>query len=92
MLDSIMEVIDQDVKPQLSKHNGDLEVCSFIDGVLEVRFKGQCAGCPSSKFTLEELVESTLREKIPQVKSVKAVDSIPEDAYLLAKRILGKDK
>jgi len=89
MIDLINQIIDEQVKPKLSAHNGDIEVISYEDGVLKVRFKGQCEGCPSAKFTLEEVVSSVIKENVPQVKSVECIDGISEDAYLLAKKILG---
>jgi Fe-S cluster biogenesis protein NfuA len=44
------------------------------DGVVKVRLTGACAGCPMSQFTLVNFVEATLKDKVPAVKEVVAVD------------------
>ncbi|NMX21787.1 hypothetical protein C5S30_05025, partial [ANME-1 cluster archaeon GoMg4] len=39
---------------------------------------GACAGCPMSQYTLVNFVEATLKDKIPEVKGVIAVDDAKE--------------
>ncbi|MBE3145151.1 MAG: NifU family protein, partial [Planctomycetes bacterium] len=36
--------------------------------------QGACSGCPGAKMTLKMGIERLLKEKIPQVKEVIAVD------------------
>ncbi|MBN2191111.1 MAG: NifU family protein, partial [Candidatus Aureabacteria bacterium] len=43
------------------------------EGNVSVRLKGACAGCSGALMTLKNLVEEALKEKIPGIKSVKAV-------------------
>jgi Fe-S cluster biogenesis protein NfuA len=43
------------------------------DGVVKVRLVGQCAGCPMSQMTLKMGIESYLKKKIPEVKSVQSI-------------------
>ena len=92
MIDLIKDIIQEHIRPILNMHNGDIEVLSFSGGVLRVKFKGNCEGCPSAKLTLEELVSSTIKGRVPEVSRVECVDSIPDDAYILAKMILGSNK
>ncbi|KAF5427356.1 Fe-S cluster biogenesis protein NfuA, 4Fe-4S-binding domain [Candidatus Methanophagaceae archaeon] len=42
--------------------------------MVKVRLTGACAGCPMSQFTLVNFVEATLKDKVPAVKEVVAVD------------------
>jgi Fe-S cluster biogenesis protein NfuA len=35
--------------------------------------KGACVGCPMSALTLKQGVERLIKQKIPEVKSVEAV-------------------
>jgi Fe-S cluster biogenesis protein NfuA len=42
--------------------------------VVKVRLRGACAGCPMSQYTLANFVEVTLKEKVPGVKEVIAVE------------------
>lgn len=64
----------QEIRPQLQADGGDIEFLGFEDGVVKVRLKGSCAGCPMSTMTLKMGVESYLKKKIPEVKKVEAVD------------------
>jgi len=59
---------------------------SVEDGTVKVRLSGACTGCPMSQFTLVNFVEATLKEKIPEVKEVVAVDDSKERFEELLKR------
>ncbi|NLB34769.1 MAG: NifU family protein [Elusimicrobia bacterium] len=63
----------EDIRPALQADGGDLELVEITeDGVVKVRLKGACAGCPMSQMTLKSGVERVLKERIPQVKSVES--------------------
>ncbi|MCU4140568.1 MAG: Fe-S cluster biogenesis protein NfuA [Methanophagales archaeon] len=72
----VREVIEQDIKPLLAMEGGDIELVSVEDGVVKVRLRGTCAGCPFSQITLSNFVEATLKEKVPEVKQVVPVGSV----------------
>jgi Fe-S cluster biogenesis protein NfuA len=63
----------EEVRPGLQRDGGDIELVDVVDGVVKVRLKGACAGCPMSQMTLKVGVESYLKKKVPSVKSVEAV-------------------
>lgn len=63
----------QDLRPQLQADGGDIEFVGFEDGVVKVRLKGSCAGCPMSTMTLKMGVERYLKKRIPDVTKVEAV-------------------
>ena len=65
---------------------GSIELVSVEDGTVKVRLSGACAGCPMSQYTLVNFVEATLKEKIPEVKEVVAVDDSKERFEELLKR------
>ena len=44
------------------------------DNNVRVRLQGACKGCPGAQMTLKNGVERLLKEKIPEVKEVIAVD------------------
>lgn len=58
----------------LALHRGNIELVGFEDGVVRVRLLGTCQGCPLSQLTLKAGVEELLKEKVPGVKSVEAVE------------------
>ena len=43
------------------------------NGVVKVRLKGACAGCPMSQMTMVNFVENELRRAVPEVRKVEAV-------------------
>jgi len=63
----------EELKPHLQADGGDVELVDYKDGVVRVRLTGACAGCPMSQMTLQWGVERFLKEKIPEVERVEAV-------------------
>jgi Fe-S cluster biogenesis protein NfuA len=61
------------IRPGLLMDGGDIELVDVKDGVVKVRLKGACAGCPGSTMTLKLSVEETLKREVPEVKNVIAV-------------------
>jgi len=89
MTDEIQLAINTKIKPLLAEHNGDIELVEENDGVIEVKLLGTCSGCPSARFTMEDLVESVLLE-IPNVRKVKMADPISKEMVDLARSLLNK--
>jgi len=71
-LAEISEALDE-VRPHLQADGGDVELVDFVDGVVKVKLKGNCAGCPMSQMTIKWGVENFLKKKIPGIKSVEAI-------------------
>lgn len=71
--EKVKEVMDK-VRPQLQAEGGDVELVDVTDdGVVKVKLKGTCAGCPMSTMTLSMGIERTLKKEIPEVEKVEAV-------------------
>ena len=62
------------IRPALQADGGDIELVGVEDGVVKVRLRGACAGCPMSQMTLKMSIEQSLKKEIPEVKSVEAVE------------------
>jgi Fe-S cluster biogenesis protein NfuA len=74
MREKIEKVIAESIRPSLQMDGGDIELVDFdSDGIVKVRLKGACGGCPMSQLTLTMGVERKLKEEIPEVKGVVAV-------------------
>ena len=72
--DKIKEAIES-VRPALQGHGGDIElVGTDPDNTVRIRLQGACQGCPGAAMTMKMGVERILREKVPEVKEVVAVD------------------
>jgi Fe-S cluster biogenesis protein NfuA len=72
MKDDVKRVLEK-VRPMLQMDGGDVELVDVKDGVVKVRLKGACNGCPMSQMTLKHGIEMTLKKEVPGVKSVEAV-------------------
>ena len=72
MKTEVARALDE-VRPHLQVDGGDVELVDVEDGVVKVKLKGACAGCPMSQMTVKWGVESYLKKKVPGVKSVEAV-------------------
>jgi len=74
MLKEKVEAALERIRPVLQADGGDLELVEVgEDGIVRVRLKGACAGCPMSQMTLKQGIESTLKQEIPEVKEVISV-------------------
>ncbi|MFQ6064529.1 MAG: NifU family protein [Candidatus Bathyarchaeia archaeon] len=62
-----------ELRPRLQADGGDIELMEIDQGVVKVRLKGACAGCPMSMMTLKAGVEQYLKKGIPEVVRVEAV-------------------
>jgi Fe-S cluster biogenesis protein NfuA len=61
------------IRPALQADGGDVELVAVEGGVVKLRLKGSCAGCPVAEVTLKQGIERLLKEQIPEVKEVVAV-------------------
>ncbi|MGB9836654.1 MAG: NifU family protein [Candidatus Saccharicenans sp.] len=72
MKEKVEEVLNK-IRPALQADGGDVELVDVVDGVVSVRLKGACGGCPMSQMTLKMGIERLLKREIPEIKSVVAV-------------------
>ena len=64
----------EEIRPNLQADGGDIEFIDVMkDGIVKVKLKGACAGCPMSTMTVKMGVENYLRKKIPEVNKVEAI-------------------
>lgn len=68
-----VEKVIKEIRPYLQADGGNIELVDVKDGVVKVKLKGACAGCPMSRMTLQWSVERTLKKKIPGIIRVEAV-------------------
>ncbi|MFH1055041.1 MAG: NifU family protein [Candidatus Altiarchaeota archaeon] len=62
------------VRPMLQMDGGDVEFVEVSkEGVVKVKLKGACHGCPMSQMTLQHGIEMTLKKEVPGVKKVESV-------------------
>ena len=64
----------KDVRKLLQAEGGDCEIVDVEDGIVKVRLKGTCRGCPFATITLKMRIEAIIKEKVPEIKEVVEVD------------------
>ncbi|NIU83149.1 MAG: NifU family protein [Candidatus Korarchaeota archaeon] len=62
-----------ELRPNLQADGGDIELLGVDKGVVKVKMKGACAGCPMSTMTLRLGVENFIKKKIPEIVKIEAV-------------------
>ncbi len=72
MFEEVERVIAE-MRPQLLKDGGDVELVEIAGGDVFVRLKGHCIGCPMSAMTVKQSIEAALRRQVSGVGRVRAV-------------------
>ena len=63
------------IRPAVQADGGDFDLIDVRpDGVVEIRFKAACVDCPSRASTLHGGIERNLKNLVPGVNSVIAID------------------
>ena len=81
-------VLDEYVRPLLNTHGGNMQVLSFEDGVVRFKLTGQCSGCPAADLTTEELIQTTLADRMPEVTEAVLVQQVSDELVDQARAIL----
>ena len=58
----IQQTINEQVRPALRAHGGNIELIDVEGDKVIVAFRGMCAQCKISEFTMKDVVEAKLRE------------------------------
>ncbi len=62
-----------EIRPALQADGGDVELVDVSQGVVKLKLKGACVGCPVATMTLKQGIERLLKKRVPEVKEVVAV-------------------
>lgn len=68
-------LIETRVRPAVAQDGGDIEFEEFDieSGVVYLRMRGACSGCPSSAITLKNGVENMIKHYVPEVTRVEQI-------------------
>jgi Fe-S cluster biogenesis protein NfuA len=69
----IKALLAERVRPSVMMDGGDIEFESFEEGIVYLRMRGACSGCPSATMTLKSGIENMLKHFIPEVVEVRSV-------------------
>lgn len=74
LIKKVNSAIDS-IKPYLQADGGDVTFVEITDDMtVKVRLTGACHSCPFSMMTLKAGIEQTVKEKVPEIKEIVAVD------------------
>jgi len=66
----VIEVLENDVNPQIAMHGGRADLVAVEEGVAYLRLSGGCQGCGLATVTLSQGIEVALRDSVPEISSV----------------------
>lgn len=69
----VMRTLDEVVRPRLKQDGGDVELMDIDGPVVTVSLRGMCRSCPSSRLTVEGLIQETLRDHVDPNITVREV-------------------
>ena len=62
----IQQTINEQIRPALRAHGGNIELVDVEGDKVIVAFRGMCAQCRLTEFTMKDIVEAKLREFVSQ--------------------------
>lgn len=62
----IQQTINEQIRPALRAHGGDIELIDVEGNKVIVAFRGMCAQCKLTEFTMKDVVEAKLKEFVSE--------------------------
>ena len=76
LMDQINAALDE-IRPHLIVDGGNIEVVELTDDIeLKVKWMGNCEFCSMSAMTMKAGVEQAIRQTLPQIKKVTAINGV----------------
>jgi len=73
MKERVQQVINE-IRPNLQADGGDIDLIDVTaEGIVKVKLRGACSGCPGAAMTLKMGVERVLKNRIPEVTGIENV-------------------
>jgi len=67
----------EEIRPHLAVDGGNIEVVDVTeDMTVYIKWLGNCEGCNMTAMTMKAGIQETLRQKLPQIKNVVAVNGV----------------
>ncbi len=71
-----VESILAELRPAIRADGGDVHLVDITtEGVVQVRFEGECLRCPSRDMTLRSGIETTIRNRLQNITGVEEVQN-----------------
>ena len=66
----IDNLLEEQVRPSLAAHGGNVEVIDVDNNQVYLKLSGGCQGCSSSNATLKQGIEKIIKQNFPEIKEV----------------------
>ena len=86
--EKVQKILDDDINVKLILHGGGASLTSCEDGIAKIKFTGACASCMSQTDTFDQVIKSTVLEKVPEIRDVVVDDSVSDELLDFARQIL----
>jgi Fe/S biogenesis protein NfuA len=82
----VLAVLDEQVNPAIAAHGGRADLMRMDGDIAVLSLSGGCQGCGMAKATLQQGIEVTLKEAIPELKGVVDITdhAVGENPYYAA--------
>ncbi|MGZ3787683.1 MAG: NifU family protein [Bacteriovorax sp.] len=70
MLRKLEILFDEQVRPSLAAHGGNVEIIDLDNDKLFVKLSGGCQGCSSSKATLKDGIQTLVKQNFSMISEV----------------------
>lgn len=70
MIRKIEALLEEQVRPSLAAHGGNIEVVDVDNDKVYIKLMGGCQGCSSSSATVKEGIERLLFKAFPEITEV----------------------
>lgn len=67
MIRKIEILFDEQVRPSLAAHGGNVEIIDLDNDKLFVRLTGGCQGCSSSNATIKDGIQTLVKKNFPTI-------------------------
>lgn len=76
LIQQINTAVDE-IRHHLKVDGGDVEIVDITDDFcVRIKWLGNCESCTMSSMTLRAGLEQTIKAKLPQIKSIEAVNGV----------------
>lgn len=76
LLRKIDEAVE-DLRPHLAVDGGNIEIVDVTDDlIVKIKWLGNCEMCHMSTMTMKAGVEQSIKQKLPEIKSVEAINGV----------------
>lgn len=70
MMRKLETLFDEQVRPALAAHGGNVEIVDIDNNKLFVRLQGGCQGCSSSTATLKQGIQTLVQQNFPEITEI----------------------